>query len=191
MEIIKTCRGGAKLVLDGETYTIKRKRPGVQIRWATKYGCKGAVTTDDPSGNARNGHVHNHGRSDLDVEIPNIGRIFGKPRNKTLELRLLGFFCKDCSTCHKMLYLRCLLQIQSKDYFPVQIVRAIVVQSLSGQEMDDAALVSSLMEVMSEVDQGLVENIRNGQLADNDEEMMDDFIIRVRSDSNAKRELDC
>ena len=90
-----------------------------------------------------------------------------------------------------MLYLRCLLQIQSKDYFPVQIVRAIVVQSLSGQEMDDAALVSSLMEVMSEVDQGLVENIRNGQLADNDEEMMDDFIIRVRSDSNAKRELDC
>ena len=89
-----------------------------------------------------------------------------------------------------MLYLRCLLQIQSKDYFPVQIVRAIVVQSLSGQEMDDAALVSSLMEVMSEVDQGLVENIRNGQLADNDEEMIDDFIIRVRSDSYAKRELD-
>lgn len=73
MEIIKTCRGGAKLVLDGETYTIKRKRPGVQICWvcskATKYGCKGAVTTDDPSGNARSRHVHNHGRSDLDVEL--------------------------------------------------------------------------------------------------------------------------
>ena len=75
-------------------------------------------------------------------------------------------------------------------YFPVQIVRAIVMQSLSGQEMDGVVLVSSLMEVMSEVDQGLVENIRNGQLADNDEEMIDDFIIRVRSDSYAKRELD-
>ena len=43
--------------------------------------------------------------------------------------------------------------------------------------MDNVALVSSLMEVMSEVDHGLVENIRNGQLEDNDEEMMDDFII--------------
>ena len=43
--------------------------------------------------------------------------------------------------------------------------------------MDDAALVSYLMQIMSDVDQGLVENIRKGQLADNDEEMMDDFII--------------
>ena len=73
MEIIKTCRGGAKLVLDGETYTVKKKRPGVQIRWvcskAGKTGCKGAVTTDDPSRNARNRCAHNHGSSDVDVEL--------------------------------------------------------------------------------------------------------------------------
>ena len=47
----------------------------------------------------------------------------------------------------------------------------------TGQEMDDVALVSTLIKVMSEVDQGLVENIRKGQLADYDEDMMDDCII--------------
>jgi hypothetical protein len=73
MEVIKTCRGGAKLVLDDETYTVKKKRAGVQIRWvcskAAKTGCKGAVTTDDPSGNARNRSAHNHGSSGVDVEL--------------------------------------------------------------------------------------------------------------------------
>ena len=64
MEIIKTCKGGEKLVLNGETYTVKKKTPGVQIRWScskAKRGCKGAVTTNDPSGNARNRTMHNHG----------------------------------------------------------------------------------------------------------------------------------
>ena len=72
MEIIKTCKGGDKLVLDGETYTVKKKTPGVKIRWScskAKSGCKGAVTTDDPSGNARNRTVHNHGASGVQVEI--------------------------------------------------------------------------------------------------------------------------
>ena len=66
MEVIKTCKGGAKLVLDGETYIVKKKSPGVKIRWVCSKagsGCKDAVTTDDPSGNARNRTVHNHGVS--------------------------------------------------------------------------------------------------------------------------------
>ena len=72
MEIIKTCKGGEKLVLNGETYTVKKKTPGVQIRWScskAKRGCKGAVTTNDPSGNARNRTMHNHGPSGVDVEL--------------------------------------------------------------------------------------------------------------------------
>ena len=32
MDLIKTCKGGAKLVLDGETYTVKLKSLGVKIR---------------------------------------------------------------------------------------------------------------------------------------------------------------
>lgn len=60
------------LVLNGETYTVKKKTPGVKIRWCcsqVKNGCKGAVTTDDPSGNARNQTLHNHGTREVATEL--------------------------------------------------------------------------------------------------------------------------
>ena len=72
MEIIKTRKGGDKLVLNEEMYIVKKKKAGVQIRWVcskSKHGCKGAVTTDDPMGNARNHSPHNHGRSGIDTEL--------------------------------------------------------------------------------------------------------------------------
>ena len=72
MEIIKTTRGGDMLIYDDETFTIKKKNPGKNIRWicskAAK-GCKGFVTTDDPIGNPRNHTPHNHTSSPVDVEI--------------------------------------------------------------------------------------------------------------------------
>ena len=43
MEIIKTFRGGKKLVLDNETYTIKNRRAGAQIRWSCSKAKQGGV----------------------------------------------------------------------------------------------------------------------------------------------------
>ena len=77
MEIIKTRKGGDKLVLNEEMYIVKKKKAGVQIRWVcskSKHGCKGAVTTDDPMGNARNHSPHNHGRSGIDTELAKFPR---------------------------------------------------------------------------------------------------------------------
>ena len=60
------------LILNGETYTVKKKTAGVKIRWScskVKSGCKGAVITDDPSGNARNRTAHNHESRAVKTEV--------------------------------------------------------------------------------------------------------------------------
>ena len=61
------------LILNRESCTVRKKTNGVHIRWGCtkvkKLGCKGAVTTDDPSGNARNLTAHNHGTNATDVEL--------------------------------------------------------------------------------------------------------------------------
>ena len=60
------------LILNGETYTVKKKTAGVKILWScskVKSGCKGAVMTNDPCGNARSLTVHNHGSRVVDTEV--------------------------------------------------------------------------------------------------------------------------
>ena len=57
------------------------------------------------------------------------------------------------------------------------MVDAISIQAFASSEMTDEALVTSLMQVMSEVDQGLVNNIRNGKSNENDEDRLHDFLV--------------
>ena len=60
------------LILNGETYTVKKKTAGVKILWSCskmKSCCKGAVITDDPSGNARNRTAHNHESRAVKTEV--------------------------------------------------------------------------------------------------------------------------
>ena len=73
MELIKTTRGGDKLILNDNTFIAKKRKNG-SVRWAcTKAkstNCKGGVTTDDPSGNPRSITAHNHAASgDVDIEV--------------------------------------------------------------------------------------------------------------------------
>ena len=72
MEVIRTPQGGNKLIHGDYTYIVK-KRSATSIRWAcTKaksHGCKGGLTTDNPSGNPRSIKEHNHLSSGMDVEL--------------------------------------------------------------------------------------------------------------------------
>ena len=102
MEVIRTSRGGRKLVLNGQTYIVKKDNPGVQIRWVctkSKEGCKGAVTTNDPpTGNARNATPHNHNASDVDVEVAKFRTALRENANQNHGATTSGLYLNGIQT---------------------------------------------------------------------------------------------
>ena len=72
MDIIRTSRGGDKLILNDYMYISKVTKDGKRWWVCTKsksLNCKGAVTTDDPSGNPRVFKPHNHLSNAAEVEV--------------------------------------------------------------------------------------------------------------------------
>ena len=74
MEVLKTTKGGPKVVFDRYLYTkSKTSANRTKCYWSCvrrPYGYKGSlITTSEPYGDPRPGTAHNHPRNSLSVEI--------------------------------------------------------------------------------------------------------------------------